>query len=193
MPSRPTPSRLLVESLPIAALLFVWTVVSLLTPTGPLTGAARDAGSILAALYAVVRGVQLAGDVPVDAAPGTDRSADLTADVGETLAATVPPLLAGGAWLLVGSVFFPAATVWDMFGLFGLFTAPLEAIAFVSARTALAVVLLYAVAVGLPAVRAADRVGGPDRGVTGAGVGGADRNAGSGTGSTSDGASNADD
>jgi hypothetical protein len=155
MPSGPSPSRLLVESLPIAAVLLAWTVLSWLMPGGALTAAARDAGAVLAGLYAVVRGVQLAATVSGDVAPGAVRSDDIASAVLDTLGATVPAVLAGGAWLVAGAILYPVESVYRLFPLGGVFASPLGSLVSVCAGTALGVVLLYAVAVGLPAVRAA--------------------------------------
>jgi len=141
-----SPRRLLGESLPIVAVLLVWTVLSWLVPVAGVSGLVRDAGAVMAGLYAVVRGVALADDV----------SPTVPDDVGSTLRLNVPVVLAAGTWFVIGALVHAVEAVYRLLPLVGgLYGSPATPLAQVAAGTGLGVVVLYAVAVGLPAARSA--------------------------------------
>lgn len=122
--------RLLQEGVPIAAVLLFWTALSLFTDS-PVAGGLRYAGVVMAALYVVVRGVELAGSFPVVGAPETP---------GELLLENASVAVSASLW------FAGAVVAYAVF---------LDPLGFVLTGTGVGTVLLYAVAVGLPRVRAA--------------------------------------
>jgi hypothetical protein len=143
-----SPRRLVEESLPIAAVLLVWTVASWLVPVEGVSGPVRDAGVVMAGLYAVVRGLALSDEVTAPVS--------VPADVASTLRLNVPAILAAGPWFLAGGLVHVGGSIYRLLPVVGgLYTSPAAPLARVCAGTGLAVVLVYAVAVGLPAGRAA--------------------------------------
>lgn len=56
-------------------------------------------------------------------------------------------------WFLSAQLVYVVEGLWDMLGIPGTFTSPADGVAFVLNGTGIAVVLLYAIWVGLPYVR----------------------------------------
>lgn len=136
------PKRLAEEGVPVAAILLFWTVVSWVFTLNPtLSGAARDAGIVMAALYVVVRGARLAPEV---SPPETD---DVRVIVRENARVAV----AAGAWFLAAALFHLVDQFWlELRGLRPFFSRT-EWVVQLLAGAGLGVVALYAVAVGIAA------------------------------------------
>jgi hypothetical protein len=156
--------RLLRESLPLAAVTLSWVVVSWIA-NDPLVGTgARYAGVVMAGAYAVARGTALSRESTGSDPPPSDVPDGRFAGSAWLLVARLvpPPLLygnlvavlAGGAWLLAARLVRLLGTAWDGLGLPGLFVSPAPGLAFALTATGVLTVLLAAVAVALPQIRA---------------------------------------
>lgn len=87
-----TPNRLARESLPLAVVIAVWTAAAFVVGSGPVGGRLGLAGTIMGALYALVRGTALADEA---GAPFSDRSpAALLRENGLVLLGAAPWFLA---------------------------------------------------------------------------------------------------
>jgi hypothetical protein len=137
------PRRLLVESLPVAAVLLFWVVLSWVAPAPGLATGLRLAGVVMAVSYVVVRGVDLSH---------SRRVAPQPVDVAAVLRENVRVLLAAGAWFVAAVLVELLEGLWRGFGLPGAFTSPGEGLGFVLTGTGVATVLLYAVAAGVARV-----------------------------------------
>lgn len=135
--------RLLQESAPVVVILLFWTVLSWLVRYDIAAGFVR-AGVIMALLYTVVRGVSLARRTPT--APQPD-------DIEGLLRENVHVALPAGGWFLAAHLVYFIEGLWDLFGIPGVFTSPAADLSFVFIGAGVAVVLLYAISVGLPRVR----------------------------------------
>lgn len=135
--------RLLHESAPVAVILLFWVCLSSFVRPTIAAGLLR-AGMIMALLYTVVCGVRLAR-----AQPPTPQPSDLEGILREN----VRILLPAGAWFLVAQLVYLIEHMWDLLGIPGWDTSPAEGLSFVFIGTGVAVVLLYAIAIGLPRVR----------------------------------------
>lgn len=135
--------QLLRESAPVAAILLFWVVLSSFVRSVIATGLLR-AGVVMALLYVVVRGVALARS-----RPPTPRPDDVESVLRENARVALP----AGVWFLAAKLVYVVESLWDAFGIPGLGTSPEEGLAFVFVGTGVSVVLLYAIAVGLPRVR----------------------------------------
>lgn len=132
---------LLRESIPIAAILAVWTVLSAVGVVPWLTVGLRVAGLVVAGLYVLHRGRQLADQVtvaPLDAADPIDPVVAVRTHK--------QVLLAAGAWVLAG---IGLALLTALVGLFfyRFDEAIAEPLGFFLSATGVTTVLLYAVVV----------------------------------------------
>ena len=135
--------RLLRESSPVAIILLFWLALSV--PARPSISAGLiQGGVIMAILYSVVRGVMLAQEYQ-PAVQATDLRGILTENVRVAIPA--------GAWFLSGQIIYEIQNLWDTLGLPGAFTSPADGLAFVVNGAGVAVVLIYAIWVGLPYLR----------------------------------------
>lgn len=135
--------RLLRASAPVAVILLFWVGLSSVVRPVVATGLVR-AGVIMALLYTVVRGVALARTQPP-----TPQPDDLKCVLLENVRVALP----AAAWFLAASLVYVIEQVWDTLGIPGWDTSPAAGLAFVFTGTGVAVVLLYAITVGLPRVR----------------------------------------
>lgn len=103
------------------------------------------AGIIMTLLYTVVRGLTIAKTQPL-----TDQPADVEGILRENVSVALP----AGIWFLSAHAIFVVEHIWDTFGIPGLGTSPAEGLAFVFIGAGVASVLLYAIANGVPRVRA---------------------------------------
>lgn len=124
--------RLLRESGPVVAILFFWNVLSAMFHS-PIQSGLFWAGVVMALLYVVVRGIVLAKSVP--ATPSYN-------DVGWTLQENVRIAIPAGIWFLGAHVLY-SIDVWEPI-------PGLETLALAFSGAGVGVVLLYALAVGLP-------------------------------------------
>jgi hypothetical protein len=137
VPSAPLGSRrVLRESVPIAALLLLWTVLSWLAFEPFVSWAVRTTGAVVAAGYVVVCGVRLGRE----AAPFVDD------DALSVLGQNVYVALAPAAWFLTAVLVPVAADLWELFGLPGLFVSPAGDLVRVCALSGLGTALLLVVA-----------------------------------------------
>lgn len=135
--------RLLRESAPVTVILLFWVVLSSVVRPTIATGLLR-AGVIMALLYTVVRGVALAR---------THQPTPQPDDLEGILRENVRVALPAGVWFLAAYLVYFIEQVWDVLGIPGWDTSPAEGLAFVFVGAGVAVVLLYAISVGLPRVR----------------------------------------
>jgi hypothetical protein len=139
-----TPRRLVAETVPVAAVLLFWVVVSWIAPLPTVSSGLRLAGVVMALLYVGVRGASLARTTPVATQPVA---------VAGVVRENARVLLAAGTWFLAAGVLQALDPLWDLAGLPGAFTSPADSLAFVATGTGVAAVVLYAVAVGVARVR----------------------------------------
>lgn len=135
--------HLLRESAPVAIILLFWVVLSSIVRPAIATGLLR-AGVIMALLYTVVRGVtltQIHSPLP--------QPEDLEGVMRENVRVALP----AGVWFLTAHLVYVIEDVWNALGIPGLHTSPAGGLAFVFIGTGVAVVLLYAISVGIPRVR----------------------------------------
>lgn len=135
--------RLFQESAPVAVILLFWVGLSSFVRPTIAAGLLR-AGMVMALLYTVVCGVRLARTQPPTPQPD---------DLEGILRENVRVLLPAGAWFLVAQLVYLIEHMWDLFGIPGWDTSPAEGLSFVFIGTGVAVVLLYAISIGLPRVR----------------------------------------
>jgi hypothetical protein len=137
LPAAPLATRrALRESLPVAALLALWTVLSWVAVVPTVAGAVRTTGAVTALGYVVVRGVSL----------GADARPLVVADAPGVLGQGVRVALAPGAWFLLALAVRPLAGLWDLLGLVGFFVSPAGDLVRLCARTGLGTALLLVVA-----------------------------------------------
>lgn len=144
MPPSPLDTRrLLYESAPVAGILFFWLFFTRFVH--PVIAAGLFYGGIgMALLYTIVRGVALASSLPATSPPD-----DLQGIIQENVQVALP----AGVWFLGAVLIYEIEMFWDSFGLPGLATSPAGIITLVMTGTGVGVVLLYAIAVGVPRVR----------------------------------------
>lgn len=135
--------RLLRESLPVAVILLFWVVLASFTPAEIATGLLR-AGVVMALLYTIVRGLAIA-----ETLEPTRQPTDVEGILRENVRVAIP----AGVWFLAAQAIYLVEQLWDMFGIPGWDTSPAGEISFVFVGTGVAVVVLYAISVGLPRVR----------------------------------------
>lgn len=143
--------RLLRESAPVAAILLFWLVPAAVVQPVVANGLVR-AGVVMALLYTVVRGVDLARHAPSTPAPETVEEL-----VRENLRVAIP----AAAWFALASAVYFVAHVWTLLGIPGAFTSPADGLAYVFTGAGVAVVLLYAIVVGITRVSNPERGPGP--------------------------------
>ena len=134
---------LLRESTPVAIILLFWVVLSSVVIHSIANDLLR-AGVIMALLYTVVRGVTLAR---------THQPTSQPDDLEGILRENVRVALPAGVWFLVAHLVYFIETLWDRFGIPGSVTFAAEGLEFIFIGAGVAVVLLYAISVGLPRVR----------------------------------------
>lgn len=144
--------RLAAEAVPVAVILLFWNVLAWVAAMQEVGGPVGTAGTVLAALYVLLRGVVLAPEVTSSRlATGFAPLArdDLEALLYENARVAAP----AGVWFLGGFVFSAPFGYIDL----------LDVIGSALAGAGLGVVGLYAVAVGASELRDGDRSGGtPD-------------------------------
>lgn len=135
--------RLVQESAPVAVILLFWVGIAILARPVIETGLLR-AGIIMALLYTVVRGLTIAKTQPLTEQPD---------DVSGILRENVRVALPAGVWFVIAHAIFFVEYIGDTFGL-PLSTSWADELAFVFVGAGVAAVLLYAISVGVPRVRA---------------------------------------
>lgn len=126
------PSRLIVESVPVAAILLLWHLLAGVARVQHVGGPVADAGAVMAALYVVVRGASL-----------SDRAdPPSTIDVRVVLAENARLAVPAGAW------FLGAMAVGAIETYVHVFEWIVTAVASALAGAGLGVVGIYAVAAG---------------------------------------------
>ena len=145
MSLQPSRLRLIVESVPVAAILLFWNLLAWIVEFQNIGGPVRTAGAVMAALYVTVRGVSLAPKVSPPA------MVDVKTVVRENAQLAVP----AGAW------FVAAMLVAAVDGYLSPYppTAVTSVVATAVAGAGLGVVGLYAVAVGVAAFDSEPRGG----------------------------------
>jgi hypothetical protein len=142
--SPPNPRRIFVDSLPIAAILLFWVVISWLG-THPLLGrSARIAGLVMALTYAIVWGITSASHT---------RSPPEFAGLGSVLRVNGHALLAGVGWFVVARLVLFAEQLWNELAFPGAFTSPAEGLAFAFTATGVVTIVLYAVTLATSILR----------------------------------------
>lgn len=132
-------SRLLRESIPVAAILSFWLFFGRFVHPIIANGLLR-AGVVMALLYTVGRGISLTQAV---------QSTAQTRDIRDTIKENIHVAIPAGAWFLVAALVYQVEDFWNTFALPGLDTSPADYIALVFTGAGVAVVLLYAIATGL--------------------------------------------
>ncbi|WP_158059015.1 hypothetical protein [Halorussus halophilus] len=131
--------RLATEAIPVATILLFWNVLGWIADMQEAGGLVRTAGTVMAALYVVLRGVALAPEVTPF---GLEKFSPLLRDdVKKLLSENARIAVPAGVWFLAGMVVFavyPSYVHLDILGAFG------SALA----GAGLGVVGLYAMAVG---------------------------------------------
>ena len=141
-PSPLPPGRALRESLPVAGVLLLWTVLSWLAFEPLVSQAVRAVGVVTALAYVVVRGVRL-GD---EATPLVASNA--ASVLGQQLRLAPAPAV----WFLAGIGVPVVEDLWGLLGLFGLFTSPGDDFVRVCALVGVGTALLLVVAGGTAAL-----------------------------------------
>lgn len=136
--------RLIRESAPVAVILLFWISISSVVRPEIATGLLR-AGIIMALLYTVIRGLTIA-----ETHPSTDPPTNVEEILRENVRAAIP----AGVWFFLAHAVFVVEHIWDTIGIPGVGTSPAGDLAFVFIGTGVAAVLLYAISVGVPRVRA---------------------------------------
>lgn len=131
------------ESVPVAVILLFWTVLSSIV-IRPVAPSLLRAGIVMALLYTVVRGVTLARTHQP-----TRRPDDLEGILRENVSVALP----AGVWFLAAHLAYFVEQIWDRLGIPGSVSPLVEPLVFSFSGSGVAVVLLYAIAVGLPRVR----------------------------------------
>lgn len=140
-----SPTRLVRESFPILGITLLWAIPAALVEMAPVSDALRVAGIVMALLYAAVRGVQLAGSVPVQAPLGEPEV---------LLRTNAVALVAAAMWFVLALV---ADALGGFSGLGGsLVLSPLRGLQFSFAATGVVTVVLYAVVLGVGVVKYRD-------------------------------------
>jgi hypothetical protein len=135
-PSPLGPARVLRESLPIAGILLLWTMLSWVAFTPFVARAIRATGVAAALAYVVVRGVRL----------GEEATPLVTGDAASVLGQQLRLVPAPAAWFLAGVCVPVLADLWDLLGLVGLFTSPADDLVRVCALAGVGTALLVVVA-----------------------------------------------
>jgi len=130
-------SRLIGESIPVAAILLFWYLLAGIAQFQNVGGPVGDAGGVMAALYVIVRGVSLADR----ADPPT------TLDVRDVLRENARLAVPAGAWFVAAMLVGAVETYVHVF------EWVVSSVAASLAGAGLAVVGLYAVAAGKAALR----------------------------------------
>lgn len=152
----PDTRRLLRESSRVAVILLFWLALSV--PARPSISAGLiQAGILMAILYSVIRGVMLAQEYP---------PAIQTTDLKGIFIQNVRIAIPAGAWFLSGQIIYEVQDLWDTLGIPGAFTSPADGLAFVLNGAGVAVVLIYAIWVGLPYLRGEMSAEGPRQSVS---------------------------
>jgi hypothetical protein len=136
--------RVFVDSLPIAAILLFWVLVSWLGAHPLLGTGARIAGLVMALTYAVVKGFASAPHA---------HSPSALADVGSVLRINGLALLAAVGWFIGARVIIFAEQAWSELALPGAFTSPADGLAFAFTATGVVTIVLYAVTLGTALLR----------------------------------------
>lgn len=136
--------QLIRESAPVAVIILFWVIISSFVRPVIATGLLR-AGIIMALLYTVVRGLTIA-----KTSPRTEQPTDIVGILGENLRAALP----AGVWFLLAHAIFVVEHIWDTYGIPGVGSSPAEGLAFVFIGAGVAAILLYALSVGVPRIRA---------------------------------------
>lgn len=139
-----SPSRVFADSLPIAAILLFWVLVSWLGAHPLLGRGARIAGLVMALTYAIVRGITSAPHA---------RSPSALADVGSVLRINGLALLAAVGWFIGARVVILAEQVWSELALPGVFVSPADGLVFAFTATGVVTIVLYAVTLGTAILR----------------------------------------
>ncbi|WP_090623347.1 hypothetical protein [Natrinema salaciae] len=134
---------LLQESTPVAIILLFWVVLSSIVTHSIANGLLR-AGVIMALLYTIVRGVTLAR---------THQPTPQPDGLEGVLRENVKVALPAGVWFLAAHIVYSIETLWNSLGIPVSVTFLAETLSFIFIGAGVAVVLLYAIAVGLPRVR----------------------------------------
>lgn len=134
---------LLRESTPVAIILLFWVVLSSVVIHSITNGLLR-AGVIMALLYTVVRGVTLAR---------THQPTPQLDGLEGVLRENVRVALPAGVWFLAAHLVYSIETLWNRLGILGSVTFFADLLSFIFTGAGVAVVLLYAISVGLPRVR----------------------------------------
>jgi hypothetical protein len=142
------PRRSLHESVPVATVVVLWSLVAwfvaVLGADPVVSTGLRYAGLVLGSLYAVGIGYDLAESVPGGAA---------TTDSGAVLEQSLIVFLPAAVWFCGALLVGPLAAVWEAFGVPGLFSSPAGALSFGFAATGVLTVLLQAVALAAASAR----------------------------------------
>lgn len=143
--------QLLTETIPVAVILCFWAALSAV-PHGVFASGFRYAGIIMALLYVIVRGMQLAGAKSFPAHP---------TDLGELLRENAKVALIAGVWLFAAFLIASTRPLWKILSMMGTpyprgmdalasgFLGITDLLVFVLTGTGVATVTLYAVAVGI--------------------------------------------
>lgn len=142
----PDTYQLLEESAPVAVILTFWAVPASLVSNTPSETGLLLAGITMALLYVGSRGLALRRDCEPSERP---------TDWDETLQENARVALPAGVWFLAAFVLVWIGRqllllTYRVTGLYVVDVVPVEAFAFALAGAGLAVVLLYAIAIGFP-------------------------------------------
>ena len=135
-PSPLAPSRALRESLPVLALLCLWTVLSWLAFEPVVSRAVRGVGVVTALAYVVVRGVSL----------GDEATPLVTTDAASVLGQQLRLAPAPGVWFLAGVAIPAIEDLWSLLGLVGFFISLGDDLVRVCALAGVGTALLLVVA-----------------------------------------------
>lgn len=136
--------RLATEAIPVAAILLFWNVLSAIAAMQEVGGPVRTAGTVMAALYVLLRGIALASEAT--AFRMEKFKPLLREDVEALLYENARVAAPAGIWFLGGLALSIPYTPFDLLG----------ALASAFMGAGLGVVTLYAVATGTATLRGPD-------------------------------------
>ncbi len=145
-PSPLTPGRALRESLPLASVLLLWTVLSWLAFEPLVSRTVQAVGVVTGLAYVAVRGISL----------GDEATPLVTSGAASVLGQQLRLAPAPAVWFLAGISVPLVEDLWGLLGLFGLFTSPGDDLVRVCALVGVGTALLLVVAGGTAALGAGD-------------------------------------
>lgn len=136
MATEGNPSHILKKSVPIAVIMFFWTILSWFGWQPSVASGIRTTGLVVALLYAITQGINI------------EQTQPYPTDIKSSLRTSIRVLLTAGPWFLAAIATYVINDLWAGLGLPGAFTSPADSFAFAFVATGVITAVLYAVAIG---------------------------------------------